>query len=260
MLKDDTKVLKWINKSWDIDWPESKWAFALNQFWHQPYEPKKQCFRWLVVLKKIAVGDVLSSVGLSPIVYPLCNTYESVSHLFFEYCYAKRVWSLFIGQPVCWNSKPGLSWIEVLAGYVDGFDLKLNSFWSVLFSEILWFLWIKRNEEVFQSKIRSLIEFNCKLTFLHIMMQVSAVLEIPKNRFMILVQEGASLIDKADIKSSHFFHAYKDMLDQDELQALNQFLQEKEISKEDIEKVNQSPKLSDAPKWDTVAAPETGEI
>lgn len=90
-----------------------------------------------------------------------------------------------------WNAHPGLSWIEILAGYFDGFDHKLNKFWAVLSPEILWFLWKQRNEEVFQAKRRMLTEFNIKLTNYLIMMQVSVILEIPKSRFMILAQKGA---------------------------------------------------------------------
>lgn len=145
MLKGGSKILQWVNESWCFGWLESKWSFVLNRFWKGPGEPKKKCLVWKILLKRVAVGDVLSSLGLSPLVCSVFSTLESISHIFFECPFASLLWSLFLGSPVRWNSRPGLSWCEVLVGFIDCFDDQLNTFWSVLCCEVLW---SKQNEDV----------------------------------------------------------------------------------------------------------------
>lgn len=50
----------------------------------------------------------------------------------------------------------GFTWFKKISSYVNMFFVELNVFWLVLSNEILWFIWKKRNEEVFQGKIRCL--------------------------------------------------------------------------------------------------------
>lgn len=198
----------------------------LTFFWHSPCEPKKSCFRWLLLLKKLVVCNTLPRDLGEPIWCDFCSVPESYEHLFFNCAYARCIWSIFLGSPVDWNCKPGLSWSEILAGYVESFDFKMNSFWSVLTCEILWFLWKERNSEIFQKRRRQLTEFGCKLTHFHIMSQVAAALEISRDRFMILMREGQLLIHKEDIVSCQYFSMHKDMLRQRELDSLNQFIKD----------------------------------
>ncbi|GLJ10324.1 hypothetical protein SUGI_0126220 [Cryptomeria japonica] len=121
----------------------------------------------------------------------VCDMQESFAHLFFECEYARDVWSIFLGPSLAWNHRPGLSWSEVVAGFVKSFDFNMNRFWSILSCEVLWVLWKERNEEVFQNKKRMLTKFNNKLTHFFIMSQVSPILEISKEKFMTPICEGA---------------------------------------------------------------------
>ncbi|GLJ38971.1 hypothetical protein SUGI_0794420 [Cryptomeria japonica] len=121
----------------------------------------------------------------------VCDVQESFEHLIFECEYANGVWSIFLGPSLAWNHKPGFSWSEVLTSFVESFDFKMNRFWSILSCEVLWFLWKERNGEVFQKKKMRLTELNNKLTHFFIMSQVSAIMEISKDRFMTLIHEGA---------------------------------------------------------------------
>lgn len=107
---------------------------------------------------------------------------------------------------------------------MESFDLRLNRFWSVLSCEILWLLLKERNGGFFQNKRRRLTGFNIKLTHFYIMSQFSAVLEISKERFMILVWEGVLQIYKADIQSIQYFKKHMDMLRPKEIDALEQYM------------------------------------
>ena len=88
----------------------------------------------------------------------------TLEHLFFKCPWAIKVWSTVFGVNGLNLYGSCLSWQEILAGYVDRFDCKLNDFWIVLTSEVLWFIWRQRNEEIFQGKKWVLAEFNYKLT------------------------------------------------------------------------------------------------
>ncbi|GLJ22944.1 hypothetical protein SUGI_0432870 [Cryptomeria japonica] len=63
------------------------------------------------------------------------------------------------------------------------------------------------------------------------MFQVSATLEIPKDCFTILLKEGITIVYKTEIKFAHFFPQDSSNLNEEELQLLNKFLEEKKITK-----------------------------
>ena len=67
---------------------------------------------------------------------------------------------------------------------------------------------------------------------------------------MILAHQGVLLLHKSDIRSAHFVHAYKGMLNQEELNALEQVLEQNQITNDKIEEENAEPKLPDTPSWD----------
>ncbi|GLJ31061.1 hypothetical protein SUGI_0621640 [Cryptomeria japonica] len=108
----------------------------------------------------------------------------------------------------------------------------------------------QRDEEVFRGKKREFTGFKFKLTHYTIMSQVSAVLEIPKSRFMILVREGALIIYKSYIRSAHYFNTYKEMLDQKELDILNQFIKDKGIDMEKERATSREAMTPVAPSWE----------
>lgn len=113
----------------------------------------------MLLLKKIPIGSFLSSDGKNTIVCPLCKCDETFEHLFLECKFSCSIWSIFFGNPIVWNHKRGLSWHEILAGFVETFDVKMNCFWFTLTNEVLWFIWRQRNEEIFQGKQRDLTGF-----------------------------------------------------------------------------------------------------
>ena len=65
---------------------------------------------------------------------------------------------------------------------------------------------------------------------------VSLVLDIPKDKLMILVREGALFIYKHGIQSASYFNVYNDMFNQEEVESLWQFNNNKDI---DIQAENQ---------------------
>lgn len=66
------------------------------------------------------------------------------------------------------NIVDNFSWFEIIVRYVCNLSKKSNYFWILLSIEILWFLWKRRNENVFQGKGRVLIECNLRITMLRI--------------------------------------------------------------------------------------------
>ena len=73
---------------------------------------------------------------------------------------------------------------------------------------------------------------------------------------MILSHQGFLLLHKSNIRSAHFVHAYKGMLNQEELKALEQVLEQNQITNDKIEEKNAEPKLPDAPSWDHEVNPD----
>ena len=124
---------------------------------------------------------------------------EGLKYFVFKCPWAIKVWSTVFGVNGLSLYGSCLSWQEILAGYVDRFDCKLNNFWIVLTSEVLWFIWRQRNEEIFQGKKQVLAEFNYKLTQFVIMSQVSVTIQIPKERLHSLLKEGVTILFSKDI-------------------------------------------------------------
>ncbi|GLJ16030.1 hypothetical protein SUGI_0265910 [Cryptomeria japonica] len=74
--------------------------------------------------------------------------------------------------------------------------------------------------------------------------KVSATMEIPKDRFMTLLQERVMLVYKADICSAHFFPQGKNKVNKEELELLNKYLEEKtKITKQEIDKKKEELEL-----------------
>ncbi|GLJ21536.1 hypothetical protein SUGI_0398840 [Cryptomeria japonica] len=113
MLKEDDSIFSRVNQGWGCEWPKSIWQFVFYFFWHSLIKPKKSCFKWLLLLRKLVVGSFLSVEGLISIKCNVCDMQESFEHLFFECEYVQGVWSIFLRPSLVWNHKPGLSWSEV---------------------------------------------------------------------------------------------------------------------------------------------------
>ena len=180
----------------------------------------------MLLFKKLALGKVLSSIGLAPVCCNICNVHESFEHLFFECLYARKIWSIFLGSPCLWNCINSFSWSEILVGYVDRFDSKFNSFWFVLTIEVLWTLWKDKNKEIFQAERRKLTEFNFKLTHFNIMSQVSLVLQITRSNFMRRVCEGCLMIKKDQVQATNYVSGFQSFLAPTEMDELNKYISE----------------------------------
>ena len=140
------------------------------------WSAKKVFFKRIFLLKKHAIGHYVSQVSKVTIVCDVCNCVESYEHFFLKCPWAIKVWSTVVGVDGLNMYGSCLSRQEILASYVEKFDWKLNDFRIFLTSEVLWFIWRQRNEEIFQGKKRVLAEFNYKLTQFVIMSQVSVTI------------------------------------------------------------------------------------
>ena len=76
------------------------WSFFFFFFLKGKVEPNNLCFKWLLMLKKLAMGQILSSIGLSLVSCSLCNVTESFEHLLSDCVYTYKLWSIFL-VPLC---------------------------------------------------------------------------------------------------------------------------------------------------------------
>ena len=100
MFKKDQSVLQCIVNCWGLKCPFSNWHFFFDYYWKGPCEPKVIHFRWLFLLKKLAIGLVLSSIKVEPVICNLCNKPESFEHVFFECIFASKILAIFFGYPI----------------------------------------------------------------------------------------------------------------------------------------------------------------
>ena len=96
-MKNDSSLIARVSQCWGQINPFSNWSFFFEYMWKSKAEPKKLCFKWLLLFKRLVVGKVLSSIGLAPVCCNICNVHESFEHLFFECLYARKIWSTFWG-------------------------------------------------------------------------------------------------------------------------------------------------------------------
>ena len=95
MFKKDQFVLQLIVDCWGLICPFSNWRFFFDYLWKCPCEPKVIHFRWFLLLKKLSIGPVLSSVNVDPMICNLYNKPESFEHVFFECIFASKIWAIF---------------------------------------------------------------------------------------------------------------------------------------------------------------------
>lgn len=73
MFKCDKSVLLRVANCWGSECPFSNWQFFFEYFWSGPYEEKIIHFRWFLLIKKLAIGSILSSINIEPMICSLCN-------------------------------------------------------------------------------------------------------------------------------------------------------------------------------------------
>lgn len=123
-----------------------------KQVWHKLSWPKCNFFLWLVAQNRCLTWDNLCKRGFNgPSMCVLCcDATKSVSHLFFQYSYAREIWHFWWGV---WNlpCRHVSSWTE----FVDQWDRAhvstsfLQVAWAIGSSFIIWNLWLERNRRIF---------------------------------------------------------------------------------------------------------------
>lgn len=116
--------------------------------WNLKVPPRIQIFLWLLSKNKILARDNLARRReVSDKTCVFCNELESVTHLFFECCVAKRTW--FLIAEICdingdWNYE-----------YVATMWIANKKYLckNIITSAVLWCLWNLRNRICFQGLI-----------------------------------------------------------------------------------------------------------
>lgn len=129
----------------DINWKKNVWKLECA--------PKIKLFSWKMLKGALPVGERLNQrhVPVDPLC-KRCGDYESITHLFFQCSYARKVWSLapFVSEVECsvmvdlaasWGSLCARPWLPP-AGVTS----------DALAPWILWNLWKARNKLVFEGR------------------------------------------------------------------------------------------------------------
>ena len=136
-------------------------------------------------------------------------------HVFFECLFAAEIWNMF-----------GLSFrshfdvINIISGTINN-NKFCNSFWSLLSSIILWFIWIYRNNDVLLGKNRNLTESRKRLVYFDISMQITVILKEKESKFLQVLREGKATMEKEKIA-----YGYTSIKEKDEFEyTLREFIQ-----------------------------------
>ncbi|XP_009127063.3 uncharacterized protein LOC103851935 [Brassica rapa] len=131
--------------------PEDTWNWK-KHVWNPPLLPKLKHFLWRIAKKALPTGENLQRRGINAnVMCCRCGEAETLPHIFFHCAFAKEVWKLApLASEVdtsLWTAfKPTLqasySW-KVLPPY---------GFTSNPMPWICWFLWISRNNLIFQNR------------------------------------------------------------------------------------------------------------
>ncbi|CAN1338924.1 Putative ribonuclease H protein At1g65750 [Linum perenne] len=131
--------------------------FPKEVIWSNPVPPKIQGFCWMVWHKKITSVDNLQRRGMS-----LANRCvvceqeeESVDHLFVNCQFALEVWDRVSSKLSLVG--PRLDSVRGLfsAWKCMNFSVPFSEVSLILLHSILWYIWLERNERVFNDKSRN---------------------------------------------------------------------------------------------------------
>ena len=78
-----------------------------------------------------------------------CPLQETIKHLFFEWNFARSIWSSI---QIASNLYPSKSVANVFGNCLHGIDKKLRTVISVRAIAVIWLLWLSRNDKVFNDK------------------------------------------------------------------------------------------------------------
>ncbi|XP_057861679.2 uncharacterized protein LOC131070153 [Cryptomeria japonica] len=181
VINHNSSIIEHINALWYTSLDSCSWKKLLNHLWKGPIEPKIKYFRWLLLLNRLPVRNLEAQTEYCK----FCKMPETCRHIFFDCIFARKIWQMFdISYPLDYSI------LNIVTGHIYGIKKDTNLFWYILSSNILWQLWKCRNEEKYQDKPRSLIEFYRKLTYFKILLQVYTMMMIDKDKLRRFLKTG----------------------------------------------------------------------
>ncbi|CAN0856068.1 Putative ribonuclease H protein At1g65750 [Linum grandiflorum] len=131
--------------------------FPHDTIWVKSAPTKVQCFLWRVFHKKVASLDNLQRRGYHMANRcPMCQkTIETVDHLFLRCAFSRTIWDIICSKLLIHG--PMLSDTSEFIAAWKGMNCKspFQAVMEVLMHATIWFLWLERNERIFNDKISS---------------------------------------------------------------------------------------------------------
>jgi hypothetical protein len=87
--------------------------------------------------------------------YAFLHQDETIKHLFFQYCFARSIWSVI---QVASTLFPPCSITNIFGNWLNGIDNKFKKHIRVGEITFIWLLWLCRNDKVFNDKNSSILQ------------------------------------------------------------------------------------------------------
>jgi hypothetical protein len=84
-----------------------------------------------------------------------CHQDETINHLFFQYRFVRSIWSLI---QVASSLYPLTSVANIFGNWLHGINLRFQTLIRVGALAVIWSLWLRRNDKVFNDKNCSLLQ------------------------------------------------------------------------------------------------------
>ena len=111
--------------------------------------------------------------------------------------------------------------INIISGTINSSKF-CNSFWALLSSVVLWFIWKYQNNDVLLRKDRNLTESHKRLLYFDISMQITVILKEKERKFLQVLREGKATMEKEKIA-----YGYTSIKEKDEFEyTLREFIQQ----------------------------------
>jgi hypothetical protein len=125
-----------------------------KKMWKMKIPLKTKIFGWYLRRGVILTKDNLVKRnwhGSTQCVF--CHHNETINHLFFQYRFARSIWSLI---QVASSMYPSTSVANIFGNWLHGIDLRFRTLLRVGALGVVWSLWLCRNNKVFNDKNYSL--------------------------------------------------------------------------------------------------------
>ncbi|PKU63915.1 hypothetical protein MA16_Dca009899 [Dendrobium catenatum] len=119
--------------------------------WHKKNALKFAVFAWMAIVGDLKNADALRVRHIFiPSLCRLCHNYdETATHLFFECSYSFSILTGFFHEMNNFLLRPNIFQVyEWINGKYNG-NLKLQNFYKLVVSTIIYFVWIERNNRSF---------------------------------------------------------------------------------------------------------------